>query len=163
MLLTSNPLNSLYYTTGWRASELKTAYSYIDSAHSQPLNRHSHPFTGHRQSLNRHSHLLTVHSQPFRQLAMTSIHRRFGTIVYQSDDTIIQSKGTAVRHLAQFFIAAVVAYLRPCSPERIIMAFPDRSSKLKIYIYIYILNFLIFGSVVKILLGAEHLFLCLKC
>ena len=114
--------------------------------HSQPLSRHSQPFIVHRQPLNRHSHLLTVHrqplnlyrrpftvnSQPLRQLAMTSIQRRFGTIVYQSDDTIIQSNGTAVRHLAQFFIAAVVAYLGPCSPERTItMAVPDRSSKLK--------------------------------
>jgi hypothetical protein len=65
--------------------------------HSQPLYRHSHLLTVHRQPLvhmqplNRHSHPFAVHSQPLRQLAMTFIQRKFGTIVYQSDATIIKT------------------------------------------------------------------------
>ena len=55
-------------------------HNHLLTVHSQPINRHSHLLTVHRQPLNRHSHPFTVHSQPLRQLAMTSIQRRFGTI-----------------------------------------------------------------------------------
>ena len=117
----SHPFKHLFTarcSVDWHRQTLNR-HSHPFTANRQSLNRHSHPFTVHRQSLNRHSHLLTVHRQPLNrhshlltvhreplnlhrrpftvyrqplhQLAMTSIQRKSGTIVCQSDDTIIKS------------------------------------------------------------------------
>ena len=92
----SHPFKHLYTarcSVGWHSQPLNrhshpfavhrqplNRHNHLLTVHSQPINRHSHLLTVHRQPLNRHSHPFTVHSQPLRQLAMTSIQRRFGTI-----------------------------------------------------------------------------------